>query len=182
MRERRKANLQMPICPVADLLHALEQASQVRVPTTLDHPALHVHHRVVDRRGARRQVRVAAHQPPGGHVGADRVPRHELAQGGGLRLDLHVNLDEVRALAAWMTGTVELVGGLLLIIGLVTTVTAGILSAIMIGAFWFVTRARGIFVDSGGSEYVVVLFAALLMRVVFGPGRASVDGAVGQRD
>ncbi|AZA13115.1 DoxX family protein [Corynebacterium choanae] len=85
-------------------------------------------------------------------------------------------------LIAWCTGAVELLGGALLVIGLLSTVVAGLLCVIVLGALWFQHAEHGFFIASGGFEYVLVLAAGLIMIVVFGPGRVSVDGLVYSRD
>lgn len=86
-------------------------------------------------------------------------------------------------LSAYIAAIGELIGGALLVVGLLTTIVAGALSLLMVAAAYFVHLDQGFFSDSssvagGGVEYPVVLVAGLLMIVVFGSGRASVDGVL----
>lgn len=81
-------------------------------------------------------------------------------------------------LSAYLAGVVELLGGGLLVVGLLTTVAASALILLAASALYFVHLENGFFIASGGIEYVSVLIAALLIIVVFGTGRASVDGVL----
>ncbi|QGU06776.1 Putative oxidoreductase MhqP [Corynebacterium occultum] len=86
-------------------------------------------------------------------------------------------------LSAYVAGIAELLGGALLTVGLLTTIVAGALALLMVAAAYFVHLDQGFFSDSGlvsggGLEYPIVLIAGLLMIVVFGSGRASVDGVL----
>ncbi|MFI5504406.1 DoxX family protein [Corynebacterium kutscheri] len=78
-------------------------------------------------------------------------------------------------LSAYVAATSELVGGSLLIFGLLTTFVAGALAIYMIAAIYFVHLDTGFFITNDGFEYPLVLITALLMIVVFGSGRASLD-------
>lgn len=80
--------------------------------------------------------------------------------------------------SAYLAGTVELLGGTFLIIGLLTTITAGVLAVLVLVAGYFVHLPNGFFVEHGGVEYPLVLAAALFIIVVFGTGRASLDGVL----
>ena len=68
--------------------------------------------------------------------------------------------------------------GALLVVGLLTTFVAGALALLMAAAVWFVHLGNGLFAADGGVELPAVLIAALLMIVVFGAGRASLDGVL----
>ncbi|GAB3702908.1 DoxX family protein [Corynebacterium nasicanis] len=81
-------------------------------------------------------------------------------------------------LSAWLVMGTELLGGALLVVGLLTTLIAGLLALLMVAAIWFVHVDGGFFTATGGIEYPVVLVAALLMVVVFGSGRVSLDGVL----
>ncbi|AWB82294.1 hypothetical protein C3B44_07965 [Corynebacterium yudongzhengii] len=81
-------------------------------------------------------------------------------------------------LSAYLVAGVELIGGALMVLGLLTTFVAGILLLVVAAAGYFVHLPNGLFVADNGIEFVAVLAAALLAIVVFGPGRASVDGAL----
>lgn len=78
-------------------------------------------------------------------------------------------------LFAWFAGLGEVIGGAMLIIGLLTTLAAGVLAIEMIAAIVMVHVPNGFFVAEGGMEYALVLFISLLMIVVFGSGRVSLD-------
>ncbi|MDO4927511.1 MAG: DoxX family protein [Corynebacterium sp.] len=78
-------------------------------------------------------------------------------------------------LFVWFAGLGEVVGGAMLIIGLLTTLAAGVLAVEMIAAIVMVHLPNGVFVADGGVEYALVLLISLLMIVVFGSGRASLD-------
>lgn len=80
--------------------------------------------------------------------------------------------------AAWFAVSVELVGGVLLVLGLVTRLVALLVVADMAGAFWFAHRGTEVFVTDGGWELVAVIAAAALALVAAGAGRLSLDGAV----
>lgn len=81
-------------------------------------------------------------------------------------------------LSAYLAGTVELIGGAFLAAGLLTTIAASVLALLVLAAGYFVHLGNGFFVGSGGVEYPLVLAAALLMIIVFGSGRASLDGVL----
>jgi putative oxidoreductase len=69
---------------------------------------------------------------------------------------------------------VELVGGVLLILGLMTRTVAGCMGFVMAGAAAFVHARHGVFVADGGWELVGSIAGALLALAVAGPGRLSV--------
>ncbi|MGO3361244.1 MAG: DoxX family protein [Corynebacterium sp.] len=81
-------------------------------------------------------------------------------------------------LSVWVVSIVEMLGGALLALGFLTPAAAGVLALDMVAAFYFVHLGNGLFVADGGGELVVVLFAACLVLVVFGAGRASLDKAL----
>jgi putative oxidoreductase len=68
---------------------------------------------------------------------------------------------------------VEVVGGVLLILGLLTTVVAGCMGIVMVGAAAFVHARHGVFVSDGGWELVGSIAGALLALAAAGPGRFS---------
>lgn len=80
--------------------------------------------------------------------------------------------------SAYLVTGVELLGGALLVLGLLATFVAGALLLVVAAAGYFVHMTEGFFVAHNGIEFVAVLTAALLVIIVFGPGRASLDGAL----
>lgn len=79
----------------------------------------------------------------------------------------------VAIVSASFVTVVELVGGALLVVGLLTRVVAVLMGAVMAGAAFFVHAANGVFVAQGGWELVGAIGAGLVGLVVAGPGRAS---------
>lgn len=79
-------------------------------------------------------------------------------------------------LSAWFAGLVELVGGVMLILGALTPLVGILVALNMAGAFWFVHKSGGVFVADGGWELVGVIAAAALALAGAGAGRWSVDG------
>ena len=83
--------------------------------------------------------------------------------------------------SAVFAGVVELVGGALIVLGLLTTI-AGLLNAVnLFGAFWFVHRGHGVFATDGGWELVAALGLACVLFALVGPGRLSLDSLIGGR-
>lgn len=72
---------------------------------------------------------------------------------------------------------VELIGGILLILGLLTRPVAILLAIDMIVALIAVHLPAGLWVGDGGYEFVAVLGAAALALALTGAGRFSLDGA-----
>lgn len=72
---------------------------------------------------------------------------------------------------------VELIGGILLILGLLTRPVAILLAIDMIAALVAVHLPAGLWVGDGGYEFVAVLGAAALALALTGAGRFSLDGA-----
>ncbi len=70
----------------------------------------------------------------------------------------------------------ELIGGVALLIGLLTRLAAAGLIVIQVGAILTVTWARGFSVVGGGYEYNVVLIAVCLALICLGSGPLSVSG------
>lgn len=85
--------------------------------------------------------------------------------------------------AAPVVATLELVGGIALILGLLTRPAAALLTLDMLGALFLVHISSGIFVANNGYELVLVLGAAALALALVGPGRLSADYALfGRRE
>ena len=74
----------------------------------------------------------------------------------------------------------ELLGGLALIVGLLTRLAALGLMFDMLGAILLVHLAGGFFLPAG-YEFALLLFSCCLGLVLAGPGSLSVDAALGSR-
>lgn len=85
-------------------------------------------------------------------------------------------------LSAYVVSAAELFGGAFLVIGLLTTLMAGALALLMLAATYFVHLTEGFFIHNNGMEYTIVLMVSLLMIVVFGSGRASLDGVLSRAE
>ena len=68
----------------------------------------------------------------------------------------------------------ETIPGILLIVGVLTRISASLLSAIMLGAIFYVKGATSLTGD-GGVEFELILLAACLPIIVAGPGRISIS-------
>jgi putative oxidoreductase len=78
--------------------------------------------------------------------------------------------------AAAFSIAVELGGGALLVLGLLTPLVALLVVADMAGAFWYAHRGTTVFVGDGGWELVAVIGAVALALMATGAGRLSIDG------
>ena len=81
-------------------------------------------------------------------------------------------------LHAWAAGTAELLGGLLLALGLVTPFAAAALIAVMTAAVLSVHLPNGFFVTNNGYEYNLVLAAAVFALAGIGAGDWSLENAL----
>ena len=78
-------------------------------------------------------------------------------------------------LAAVVVSIVETVGGLALILGVLTRLVGVLLAADMLVAMLVVHRPNGFYAGDGGVELVLVLGAAALALAITGPGALAVD-------
>ena len=81
-------------------------------------------------------------------------------------------------ISASFAGVVELLGGVLLIIGLVVPLVGLLVVIDMIGALIFVHAPNGIFVGDGGYELVLVIGALGVLFAGLGAGRLAIDGLI----
>ncbi|MGP4030595.1 DoxX family protein [Pseudarthrobacter sp. 1C304] len=81
-------------------------------------------------------------------------------------------------IAAPVIATLELVGGVALILGVLTRAFAALLVLNMLGALFLVHAPAGIFAATGGYELVLLLAAAAAAVALVGAGRVSVDKAL----
>jgi putative oxidoreductase len=86
----------------------------------------------------------------------------------------------VPTVSAYFVTGVEVLGGAALVVGLFTPVVAILNMVNMLGALVLVHAENGIFVDNGGYELVLALFAGLATIAVLGGGRFSADGMLGR--
>lgn len=78
--------------------------------------------------------------------------------------------------SAIIAATIELVGGILLIVGLFTPVVSVLVVLDMIGAWWFAHSDAGtIFATEGGYELVLVIGAGVALVGAVAGGRYSLD-------
>jgi len=68
----------------------------------------------------------------------------------------------------------ETIPGILLIVGVLTRISASLLSIIMVMAIFYVKQASNLTGD-GGYELDLILLAACVVVIVAGPGRASIS-------
>jgi putative oxidoreductase len=80
---------------------------------------------------------------------------------------------------ALMAGVVEVGGGVLLALGLVTPAAAAVVFSVMVVAAFSAHVQRGFFAQQGGYEYNLVLGVAGLAIAFTGPGTVSVDALIG---
>lgn len=104
--------------------------------------------------------------------GWDKLVGTGLAATGDGFAAMNVPAPQVSAAAA---GAVELVGGLLLMLGLLTPLAGVLVALVMAGAFAMVHAGAGVFVADGGWELVAVIGLAALTFAAVGPGRFSLD-------
>lgn len=83
--------------------------------------------------------------------------------------------------SAAIATAVELGGGTLLVLGLLTPLAGLAVAANLAGAFYFVHMGNGVFVSDGGWELVAALGLAGVVFALVGPGRISVDALIGRR-
>ncbi len=80
--------------------------------------------------------------------------------------------------AAPVVAGLELIGGVLLVLGVATRVAGLLLAVDMVVAGLLAHATAGFFAQDGGFEYVLVLAVASLAVALTGPGRFSVDALV----
>ena len=72
----------------------------------------------------------------------------------------------------------EFIGGILLLVGILTRVTGMIFAVILLGAIFHIRWENGFFISQGGWEWDLVMLAAVLVIIVAGPGRISISHLV----
>lgn len=78
-------------------------------------------------------------------------------------------------LTSAIAAAAELVGGVLVLVGLLTPVVAVLNILVLMSAFVLVHVQAGVFVDNGGYELVLGLAAGLLLIAARGAGKFSID-------
>ena len=79
---------------------------------------------------------------------------------------------------AWLLGTAEAVGGLLLALGFLTPVGAAAVTGVMVTAIAVVHWQKGFFAQDGGYEFPLLLAVAAIAVAFAGPGQYSLDQAL----
>ena len=74
------------------------------------------------------------------------------------------------ALWAWLAALAELVGGLAVVLGVLTEFGAAAIAADMIVAIWKVHGKNGFFATQGGYEYNLLILAVCAALILAGPG------------
>lgn len=81
----------------------------------------------------------------------------------------------------WVGGVIELVGGVLLLLGLFTRPVAFILSGEMAVAYWMFHAPASLFPTLNGGDAAILYCFVFLLFVFTGPGAWSLDGAISKR-
>ncbi len=81
-----------------------------------------------------------------------------------------------------LASTTEMLTGLLLVVGFLTSFAAAGIVGIMVVAGWTVHRSNGFFIVSSGWEYTFMVGLMAVVVAGLGPGRWSVDHAIGLAD
>lgn len=78
-----------------------------------------------------------------------------------------------------LVGCTELIGGILLVLGLFTRFAAAAVLIFMIAAVHF-TSAKGFFWNNGGSEYALLIGVCALFFLIRGSGNCALDRMIGR--
>ena len=84
-------------------------------------------------------------------------------------------------LMAFLAGSAEFFGGLLLVAGLLTRPAAAVLALTMLVAIFAVHFQNGLFMSNNGYEFALSLFAVSIALVIQGGGKFAVDNAIAKR-
>ena len=76
---------------------------------------------------------------------------------------------------AYVVGIVEFFGGILLVLGILTSLTSILLIIDMVVATLLVHLPKGFVVSNGGAEFVLTLIAGLTTLLILGPGKFSLQ-------
>ena len=107
--------------------------------------------------------------------GAQKVFVYGFAGTSGSFAEMGVPMSE---LAGPVVGLLELIGGVLLVLGLGTRIVGFLLAVDMIVATFLVHLPAGIFAAEGGYELTLALAAAALTLTLAGAGRISLDALI----
>ena len=75
---------------------------------------------------------------------------------------------------AILIGLLELIGGLLIVVGVLTRISSSLLAIEMLGVMLYVKKLQA-FSGKGGIEMDLLAFAILLTIIVLGPGKISIS-------
>jgi putative oxidoreductase len=81
----------------------------------------------------------------------------------------------------WFGGVLELVGGGLLLLGILTRPVAFVLSGEMAVAYWMFHAPQSTFPSVNGGDAAILFCFVFLLIAATGPGPWSVDAAMGRR-
>ncbi|MBB1380991.1 DoxX family protein [Shewanella sp. SR41-2] len=84
-------------------------------------------------------------------------------------------------LMAFLAGSAELVGGLFILLGLLTRPAAVLLAFTMIIAIASVHISNGLFMANNGYEFALALLAASVSLALSGSGKVAIDNAITTR-
>ncbi|WP_168702989.1 DoxX family protein [Gordonia paraffinivorans] len=84
------------------------------------------------------------------------------------------------AVSAFLVTWLEILGGIALIVGLLTPIVAALFVIDMLGAIFFTHIDNGLWASDGGYEFVLTLGAGSLLLAVVGAGLISVDAVLGR--
>jgi putative oxidoreductase len=110
--------------------------------------------------------------------GAQKVFFYGFAGTGGSFAEMGVPLASI---AGPVVGLVELIGGVLIVLGLATRVAALAVAIDMLVATILVHLPYGIFIADGGFELTLALLASSIAFVLAGAGRISIDALLTRR-
>jgi len=79
------------------------------------------------------------------------------------------------ALFAWVVALVEFLGGITLVLGVLTRYASLLLAINMLVALLVVHLKNGFSVSNGGFEFVLVLLAGTLALLIRGPGKIAIQ-------
>lgn len=85
----------------------------------------------------------------------------------------------VPAVSAFLASWIEVLGGIALIVGVLTPIAGALLFLNMVGALFIAHIGNGLWVSEGGYELVLALGAGALLLAVVGAGKFSVDALLG---